>query len=148
MNKSLLLGLISTLLLPLVIAGCSTAKGVSNNAAKSPTVEISLDDLAAQNNILKYVEMSYPGTLTVRLGSNASTGFSWAVTQIEYPGVMKQVSNKYEEPTTKLAGAGGIELWTFSAADTGLAIIRMSYGQPWEGGTKDAYTVSINVNVK
>jgi predicted secreted protein len=57
-------------------------------------------------------------------------------------------SNNYEGPDTNLLGASGTEVWVFGASDTGSATIKMNYGRPWEGGDKDLYTVTINVNIK
>jgi inhibitor of cysteine peptidase len=112
-------------------------------------VEITLDEFSAQKSMLKYVETTYPGTVTVRLGANPTTGYSWVVTEIDHPEIIEQSSNDYEGPTaTGLVGAGGTDVWVFNAKDTGLAMIRMSYGQPWSGGEKDAYTVTINVNIR
>jgi len=152
MKKIIILGLVSVLLLPLLIIGCASEKVASTTATPTPntqTVAITLDEFSANNSMLKYVETTYPGTVTVRLGSNPTTGYNWAVTEIVHPEVIEKVSNDYEGPTaTNIVGAGGTEEWVFNAKETGLAIIRMSYSRPWEGGEKDLYTVSINVNIK
>jgi inhibitor of cysteine peptidase len=112
-------------------------------------VEITLDEFAAQADMNKFVETTYPGTVTVRLGANHTTGYAWEVTEVVHPEVITQVSNVYDEPTvTGLVGAGGTEVWVFNTADAGLAIIRMSYSQPWSGGDKDLYTVTVNVNAR
>ncbi len=144
MKKLVILGLVSILLLPLLAIGCA-----EKAAETTYTVEITLDEFSAQNSMTKYVEMVNPGTLTVRLGANSTTGYSWGEAEITHASVIKQISRNYEGPTdTGLVGAGGTEVWVFEATDTGLAIIKMSYGQPWSGGEKDAFTVTINVNVR
>ena len=150
MKRIFIFGLVSVLLLPLLVTGCASEKEASpTSGAKTQTVEITLDEFSTQKSMLKYVEATYPGTVTVRLGSNVTTGYSWQVTEIVHPEVIKQVSNDYEEPTdTSLVGAGGTEVWVFEAKDTGLAMIRMSYGQQWTGGEKDVYTVTVNINVR
>jgi len=150
MKRIFIFGLFSVLLLPLLITGCASEKQASpTSALKTQTVEITLDEFSAQKSMLKYVETTYPGIVTVRLGSNPTTGYSWEVTEIVHPEVIKQASSNYEEPKdTGLVGAGGTDVWVFNATDTGLAMIRMSYGQPWSGGEKDAYTVTINVNIR
>ena len=150
MKKTLIFGLVSILLLPLLMAGCASKEAVSPaSAPKTQTVEITLDEFSTQKSMLKYVELAQLGTLTVRLGANPTTGYSWEDAEIIHPDVIKQISRNYEGPTdTNLVGAGGTEVWVFNATDTGLAMIKMSYGQSWEGGEKDAYTVTINVNVK
>jgi inhibitor of cysteine peptidase len=150
MKRIVIFGLVSIVLLPWLITGCASEKEASPTATpETGTIAITLDEFAAQNNMLKYVEATFSGTVTVRLGSNPTTGYGWEVTEIVHPEVVEQMSNNYEGPTaTNLVGAGGTDVWVFNTRDTGLAIIRMSYGQPWAGGEKDLYTVSINVNVK
>ena len=150
MKKIFLFGLVSMLLLPLLVAGCASGKEASPTPTpETGTIEITLDEFSAQANMNKFVETTYPGTVTVRLGANHTTGYSWAVTEIVHPEVIDSASNIYEEPTaTNLVGAGGTEVWVFNTTDTGLAIIRMSYSQPWAGGDKDIYTLTINVNIR
>jgi inhibitor of cysteine peptidase len=151
MKKLFIFGLLSILLLPLLMAGCASSKEVASTtaASKAQTVEITLDEFSSQKSMLKYVELVQPGTLTVRLGSNPTTGYSWEDAEIVHPSVIKQISRNYEKPTdTGLVGVGGTEVWVFNTTDTGLAMIKMSYGQSWAGGEKDAYTVTINVNVR
>ncbi len=147
MKKMFLLSLVSILLLPLLVAGCASL----NAANLSPTpgtgaVEITLDDFSAQANGTKFIETTYPGTVTIKLGANHTTGYSWAITEIAHPEVIVELSNNYEEPTTDLVGAGGTEVWVFNVTDTGVAMIKMSYSQPWAGGDKDLYTLTVNVN--
>ena len=149
MKKIYMFGLVSILLLPLIITGCSSAKAASPAATPaSQSVEITLDEFSSQAAMTKFIETTYPGTVTVRLGANHTTGYSWAVTEIVHPEVIEEISNDYEEPTTGLVGAGGTEVWVFNTTDTGLAIIRMSYSQPWAGGDQDLYTVTVNVNAR
>jgi len=149
MKKIAIFCLAIVLLLPLLAAGCASGKEASPTPTPSTgTVEITLDEFAAQANMNKFVETTYPGTVTVRLGANHTTGYVWEVTEIVHPEVILEASSDYEEPTTGLVGAGGTEVWVFNTTDTGLAIIRMSYSQPWAGGDKDIYTVTVNVNAR
>ncbi len=152
MKRIVIFGLVSIVLLPWLITGCASEKEASPTGTPTPNtqmVAVTLDELVAQNNMLKYVDTTYPGMVTVRLGSNPTTGYGWEVTEIVHPEVIEQMSNNYEGPTaTNLVGAGGTDVWVFNTKDTGLAIIRMSYGQPWAGGEKDLYTVTVNVNIK
>jgi inhibitor of cysteine peptidase len=149
-KKLVILGLVSILLLPLLATGCAEkAANETTNTPKDQTVAITLDEFSAQKSMTKYIEMVNPGTLTVRLGSNPSTGYSWGDAEITHTEVIKQLSRNYEKPTsTGLMGAPGTEVWVFNTTDTGLAIIKISYGQPWSGGQKDAYTLTININVR
>ena len=150
MKKIGIFSLALVLLLPLLAAGCASGKEASPSPTPvTGTLEISLDEISAQATMTKFFETTYPGTVTVRLGANHTTGYAWEVTEIVHPEVIGEGSNVYEGPTaTNIVGAGGTEIWVFNTADTGLAIIRMSYSQPWSGGDKDLYTLTVNVNIR
>jgi len=149
MKKIFISGLALVILLPLLVAGCASGKEASPTPTPSTgTVEITLDEFSALANMNKFVETTYPGTVTVRLGANHTTGYAWEVTEIVHPEVIIEASNDYEEPAAGLVGAGGTEVRVFNTTDTGLAIIRLSYSQPWAGGDKDLYTVTVNVNIR
>ncbi|MGD0780127.1 MAG: protease inhibitor I42 family protein [Dehalococcoidales bacterium] len=150
MKKLVILGLVSMLLLPLLTLGCSEkAATETTSSPKDQTVAITLDEFAQQKSMLKYVEMVKSGTLTVRLGSNPSTGYSWGDAQITHPDVIKQISRNYEKPTaTGLMGAPGTEVWVFETTDTGLAMIKMSYSRPWETGANATFDITVNINVR
>lgn len=140
MKKLVIFGLVSMLLLPMLVAGCGGG---------TQTIEISLDDFRAENNIVKSVEISNPGSLTVKLGSNPTTGYQWEEAEISNTSVVAQASRDYVAPEdTGLVGAGGNEVWVFSSKAAGSTTIKFSYGQPWEGGEKDAFTLTININVR
>ncbi len=149
MKKLVIFTLVSILLITLMLLGCSGKEATTTtNPPKAQTVEITLDEFSTQNSMLKYVEMAQSGTLTVRLGANPTTGYNWEDAEITHPDVIKQISRNYEGPTdTSLVGSGGTEVWVFNSINTGTATIIMSYGQPWEGGAKDTYTLTIVVHV-
>jgi inhibitor of cysteine peptidase len=142
MRKLVILGLVAVMLLPLLVIGCGSGSG-------STTIELTLDELAAQNNVVKNITLNPQDTLTVKLGSNPTTGFSWADAVIGNAAVIEQVSRDYIAPTaTGIVGAGGTEVWVFSAKSDGTTTIQFSYGRPWQGGEQGIYTLTINVTVK
>jgi predicted secreted protein len=140
MKKILIFGLVSILLLPLLIIGCS-------NAQKT-TIDLTLDDFSAQNNIIKDIELAPSSSLTVSLGSNASTGYAWGDAVIDNTAVITQASRKSVAPQSTLAGAASKDVWTFNIKTAGTTTIKFSYSRPWEGGEKDTYTLTINVTIK
>jgi len=149
MKKLVFLGLVAVMLLPLLAIGCggqaATTPAIPSN---SQTIEITLEQFSAQNNILQIINMPVGGTLTVRLGSNPSTGYSWGEPGITPNGAAQLTSHNYIAPTsTGLVGAAGTDVWVFSFADATTATIKISYGQPWEGGAKDTYILTILVRV-
>jgi inhibitor of cysteine peptidase len=158
MKKIITFGLVSILLLPLLIIGCSKAAPTTpatpttvpaiNGGQEAKTIELSLDDFTAQNNIVKDIELIRPGSLIVSLGSNGSTGYAWGEAEIGNTALVTQASRDFVEPQTNLVGAPGKDVWTFDSLAAGTTTIKMSYSQPWEGGDKDTFTLTINVTVK
>ncbi|OGN98993.1 MAG: hypothetical protein A2Y89_00185 [Chloroflexi bacterium RBG_13_51_18] len=139
MKKLVIFSMVSILLLPLLAAGCGGG---------ASTIELSLENFSAQNNIVKNVELGKSDSLTVRLGSNPTTGYEWGDAEISNAAVIAQKSHDYIAPDTELMGAPGTDVWVFESQGTGSATIKFSYGQPWENGEKDAFTLTINVTVK
>jgi inhibitor of cysteine peptidase len=159
MKKALVFGLISILLIPLLIAGCKKEEAPApempalNGGQEAKMIELTTDDFMAQNHIVKDIELIRPGSLVVSLGANPTTGFQWGETaEVSEPSVVKQVDHNYVEPQASgeepVVGAPGKDVWVFDSQNAGAATIKMSYGRPWEGGEKDAWTLTINVTVK
>ena len=147
MKKLLVFGLVAILLLPLLVLGCKKIEP-SPPDTQAKTIELTLDDFSAQNNIVKDIQLTRPGSLIVSLGSNASTGYQWGEAEISDATKVTQASRNFLEPQTTLVGAAGKDVWTFDAKAAGTTTIKMSYGRPWEGGEKNAFTLTINVTVK
>ena len=139
-------------LLALVIASGLTIPGCAHAGKRAPqstTVEVSYDDLLNQKNVSRQVSLVAGDTLRVVLASNASTGYQWtAEAQITDTGVLTQTSHQTVAPTDAKPGAAGTEVWTFDAIKPGSATLTTTYGQPWPGGTKDAWTFSAEVSVR
>jgi len=143
MKKLVVLSLAALLLLPLLALGCG-----GDGGAGDQTIELSLDDFTAQNNIVKSVEVGSSGTLTVKLGANPTTGYQWGDAQISNTSVIAQQSYNYVEPEdTDLMGAPGTDVWVFDTKAAGSATITFSYGRSWEEGDA-TYTLTVNVTVE
>jgi predicted secreted protein len=96
------------------------------------------------------IELAVGETLTVTLESNPTTGFSWALAANSDEAVLQEVDHEYvadASAETPLAGAGGVENWTFKALAKGETTISMEYSRPWEGGEKAAQTFDLTVAV-
>lgn len=146
MKKLVILGLVTLMLLPLLAVGCSSGS-TTNTAPQTQTVTLTLDEFAANANITKTVEIAKSGTLTVRLESNGSTGYSWGDAEISNTAVLEQSSRNFEEPTaTAIVGAPGTDVVVFNAKSAGSATIKVSYSRSWE--SDKLYNLTINVTVK
>lgn len=85
--------------------------------------------------------------ITVKLCSNASTGFAWAY-EMTGDAAIKEEDHDFEEPEGDMVGAAGVEVWTFEGTEKGTAVISMEYSQPWEGGTKKEWVYQMTIAVK
>lgn len=142
MKKLVVFCLAALLLLPLLALACG--------GGGDQTIELSLDDFQAQNNITRSVEVGASGTLTVKLGANPTTGYQWGENaEISNTAVITQTSYNYNEPEdTEMMGAPGTDVWVFDAKAAGSATITFSYSRSFEEGTPATYTLTVNVTVK
>ena len=87
-----------------------------------------------------------PGeTIRVKLRSNPSTGFSWALGPIE-DGIFDVESAFEADPHREgEAGYGGCEIWKFKAEQSGETDISLSYERPWEDERPAAKTFKLHV---
>jgi inhibitor of cysteine peptidase len=96
------------------------------------------------------VEIAVDGTLTLRLTSNPSTGFSWSLVENSNQTVLKEMGHKYisaNSTNPPIEGASGKEEWVFEGSKTGRSSITMKYGQPWEEGQLGAEQFILDVVV-
>lgn len=99
------------------------------------------------------VEVSEGTAITITLDSNVTTGFQWQLAGDLDESVLKLEGNEYVgledvEGSEPIAGAGGQEVWTFTAAGPGEANLRLKYAQPWAGGMESDDTFEVTVSVK
>src|SRR3990167_9201933 len=73
---------------------------------------------------------------TLQLNSNPTTGYSWFL--VSYPSDLLSITkHEYIPPKTNMAGAGGYEIWVFTAKPEAFVApralkIQMVYARPWE----------------
>ncbi|MBV9402215.1 MAG: protease inhibitor I42 family protein [Candidatus Eremiobacteraeota bacterium] len=70
-------------------------------------------------------------TFTITLPANGTTGYSWALEDSLKPSVVALRAKRYA-PVSRLIGAPGAEIWTFSGVGRGRALISFKYARPWE----------------
>lgn len=97
---------------------------------------------------------SKENTLTVNVGenfqieldSNITTGYQWKIAKPLKKSLIKLKSSRYINLQPNVMGAGGKEIWTFTALKKGKTKINFAYSRAWEK-TKPAkqkiYTVEI-----
>jgi len=145
-TKLIIMAVMVTLLL--AAGACSIAIGAK--VPQDAEVVIPIDEFSNNTQVVREAEVAEGGTLTVTLGSNPTTGFSWEETaQIADPVILEQTSNKMLMPEGKgIAGAAGSQSFTFRALEKGTTKVTLEYSRPWEGGEKDEWTCEVDINVK
>jgi len=147
MKTRLIAGALMLTALPLA-AACSPAS--AEPADKDASIEVSADEFANTNNIVREVVVAEGGTLTVSLGSNPSTGFTWDEgAHIADPALLRQTASALVPAEGQgLVGAPGTQVWTFEALAQGTTTVSLQYSRPWEGGEKGVWTFDLTVTVK
>lgn len=87
-------------------------------------------------------------TIKVTLASNATTGYSWDLLVAPYQKVLKLVSSEYIAPNTRLAGAGGHEIWIFKPTGPGKTYFKLGYLRPFESKKPPIKKLVVSVEVK
>jgi|AMWB02.1.fsa_nt_gi inhibitor of cysteine peptidase len=85
---------------------------------------------------------------TISLESNRTTGYRWVLDQEPDGKVVRYVGTEYRPADSRLAGAGGLEIWTFEAVNKGSAVICLHYLRPWEKGIPAVRKAEFPVLVK
>ncbi|MEN6356803.1 MAG: protease inhibitor I42 family protein [Armatimonadota bacterium] len=83
----------------------------------------------------------------ITLQSNATTGYQWRLGNQPDDRVLKLIGSVYNEPHSRLMGAGGTETWTFQAISKGTTQIILEYARPWEKDVAPVKTQTFAVTV-
>ena len=127
--KSIILLTAVAVVVAVFFVACSKSK---SEAPSNPSAEKFVDVDEELNG--KTIHALPGETIRVKLPSNPSTGFSWALGPFEdgvlqTNGESKFVANPHREGE---AGYGGCEIWTFKAVQSGKAEISLFYARSWE----------------
>ena len=126
----------------ILVVACSKSK---NETPSNPSSEKFVDIVEEDNGNTVHV---LPGEIIrVKLRSNPSTGFSWALGPIEEEMFETSGESKFEANPHREgeAGYGGCEIWTFKAGQSGETEISLSYARPWEDERPAARTFKLHV---
>jgi len=146
--KTKLIAAALTALVLFVVAGCSPVSG--DTPAREASIEVAIDEFEQAKNVTREVVVAEGGTLTLTLGSNPTTGFSWGeAAQIADPTVLQQTDSQTQPPQAQgMGGAPGAQVWTFEALKKGATTVSLDYSRPWEGGEKGVWSFELTVTVK
>jgi inhibitor of cysteine peptidase len=131
----------------LVLGGLATACGASDDedVADFPA-EVQLTDADDGST----VQLALRGELIVALASNPTTGFSWSIGEDSDEGLVLQGEPRYVPAgsTTPVVGAGGTEVFSFEADDSGTSRLVLEYRRPFEPGVAPEQTFSVTVEIR
>jgi inhibitor of cysteine peptidase len=87
--------------------------------------------------------------LAIKLESNPSTGYSWAVLKVTGHALREEGKASYEPmaEATPVPGSGGTQTFRFTAVTTGAAKVELAYRRPWEKNVKPAKTFTVVADV-
>jgi inhibitor of cysteine peptidase len=127
-----------------VLAACSGSRAAEPLGA-------TCDQLQSTPTVEQSAVIAAGSDAMIFLCSNPSTGFSWGEPQIGDVTVLQLVDRTYQAPdgaSLPVVGAAGGEVLTIRAVAAGTTTLSIQYGQPWEGGTKGAWTYRLSVTVE
>ncbi|MFA5056268.1 MAG: protease inhibitor I42 family protein [Dehalococcoidia bacterium] len=134
--------------LTLVTSVACSGESESPSTTPTPTVTgVNVDDSDSGGE----KTLAVGDLLIVTLDSNATTGYSWNLSEISDAAIIRYVSDEYvapEQSDPPVVGAPGEEVWTFEALAAGTAAISMRYIQPWMPDADPAETFDITVIVE
>jgi inhibitor of cysteine peptidase len=148
MSRPFVAVLITALLSALLAAPIAAQSPAPDVPAAAAAVTIDCDEFMATPNATAAVDAPAGSAVIVSLCSNPSTGFRWDDPVSSDPTIASVAGWTYQEPADAALGAAGTEVITLVAGATGHATVTASYGQPWEGGQKDAWMVTLEVVVR
>ena len=129
----------------LVLAGCGGQPGGST--ASGITVDCATFQAAGTTPITEQLSVPVGSDFVVTLCSNPSTGFSWEEPTWDGDAGI-ELESSAAQGVGGMPGAAGDQAFTFATTDLGTSQIQFVYSQPWEGGTKGAWTLDLDVTVE
>jgi inhibitor of cysteine peptidase len=94
------------------------------------------------------VDLTAGGTLIVKLPSNPSTGYSWAVAGDPSPLKLHKTSFVQKSHSGQMVGSAGTQVLRFGANSVGMGNLTVVYRRSWEYNVPPVTTFTVRVNVR
>jgi inhibitor of cysteine peptidase len=94
----------------------------------------------------KDIDLPAGDTLVLRLTSNPSTGYSWAIKGDPSPLKLVKSSTKKTGQNGHAVGAPVTQEFRLTAVSAGMASLTLEYRRPWEHNVTPAKTFQVRVN--
>ena len=120
------------------------AKSDAKAASASKTYEMTRDDNG------RTLKVKVGDVIRVKLKSNRTTGYSWALIGKPDAKILKsgEVEYKVDEHPAGMVGVGGNDFCTFTALAPGKTEISLGYARPWEKDKEPAQAFRLTVEVE
>lgn len=141
------LKILAAVVLGLTLVMSVACSGESESPSTTPTPTVAGVNVGASDSGGEKT-LAVGDLLIVTLDSNATTGYSWNLSEISDAAIIRYVSDEYvapEQSDPPVVGTPGQEVWTFEALAAGTAAISMRYIQPWMPDADPAETFDITV---
>jgi inhibitor of cysteine peptidase len=96
----------------------------------------------------KDIDLPAGDTLVLRLKSNPSTGYNWAIKGDPLPLRLVKSSTKKNAQTGHAVGAPVTQEFRLAAVSAGMASLTLEYRRPWEYNVAPAKTFKVKVNAR
>ncbi len=119
-------------------------------SGKSEQVDVStLPNLFTTEQSGEKAKLSVGDTLNLLLKANATTGYSWAITNQDTT-ILQNDGAKYyaDRVEPQLVGSGGNQWFAFKAIGKGNATLKLVYKRPWEANTDTGKTFELEVVIE
>ncbi len=128
----------------LVFISCIT--GDDDDATATPSDSAATLELTQGDNDGTF-DVNVDEVITITLPANPSTGYEWAVAEIN-AGIVLYEGSDFKQSETDAVGSDGEEVLQFRAVRDGSTSIELKYWRSWEGDSSisDTFSVTINVN--
>ncbi len=110
-------------------------------SAAAPPLELTSQDNASQKAI------GVGQQLKITLDANPTTGYEWAVDGV-VPVQLEQLGEPQYSSQSSLAGAGGMEVWTFVGKSAGVGTLKLKYWRSFEPTAAPVSTFEVTVDVR
>lgn len=143
MKCAILLTAVAVFAVAIFVVACSKSKNEtpSNPSSSGKFVDVDEEKNGGTIRVL-------PGeTIRVKLRSNPSTGFSWALGPLEEGVFETSGESEFEADSHREGevGYGGCEIWKFKAERSGETELSLVYARPWEDEGPAARTFKLHV---
>jgi inhibitor of cysteine peptidase len=122
----------------------SAAFGDKEKDTKGKTVTVTVKARDKEGK----VKLAKGDTLEVRLLSNRTTGFGWQIGKNDNDKLKSLGRPTYERPKKPLPGAGGVDVFRFTAEAPGKTELELVYKRPFEKDKPPAKTYKLSVEIE